>query len=404
MAAAAQPAVTAGSSAEAFKALIRRISRDQGPEFDQSMNFNPLGLSTTLVSLKTDRKIKIIDIHVRGRITNGGAPVVYRAGPPLLGTPLFSLIQQITLRGQHQRYGTQSPIVLDGETAAEIMALMYANWTPTFAVSVNGGAMVRSGTLSGNANATNDFEFVLPVATYPETVSDGDQVFHCLHGPDWPGNLYLDLACADETALGVAAGSVTFGPFGGGAGSMLINILTERPLLTAALAAKIRPAVLFRTTSFTQPTQAVSGVSGAGIKITDLTVGKNTTRLMLKTGVQLAGTSAGVVVFAPLSDGIITRTSFSVDDRDLRFQKANQDIVLQDYMGRMYHRTIPVGYKIIDFIGGTGKGPGNPKASFESAKLTAARKFQMVGDVVAAGNQIAEVVQEMLLGRAQILQ
>jgi len=66
-------------------------------------------------------------------------------------------------------------------------------------------------------------------------------------------------------------------------------------------------------------------------------------------------------------------------------------------MGRMYERFIPAGYRMWDFISNTGNGPANPKTAFGSSQLTAARKFELDADTTAA-NQIAEVVQEMILG------
>lgn len=392
---------------QAVRALLSRVTRDQGPEFEQTLNWANTTQLSTPTSLRTDRKIKFLDLHFRGRLTNAAAPPTYRSGPTLLGTPLFSLIQQITIRGQHFRYGAQSPIQMRGETAAEYMALLWPNWAPTFSVSVNGGALTRSAALSNAANATNDFDFVLPIPLFPPDLSPADQVFHCLHGPDWAGNLYLDVQTADATALGATLAQIANGStvtaFGSATGVGTIDILTERPLVTKEYMAKIKPAVIFRVQNFQQPTAAVSGTSGTGLKLADLTVGKDTTRIFLKTGTQLAATTGGVVTYGSLSDTIVTRTFFSMDNRNLRFQNGNADLVLQDYVGRSNGRVVPSGYKLIDFVASTGIGPSNAKAAFSSSKLTAARKFEIDGDVTAAGNQIAEVVQEMLLGRPQLL-
>lgn len=388
-------------------ALLARITRDQGPEFEQTLNWANTTQLSTPTSLKTDRKIKFIDLHLRGRITVGAGVVTFRSGPSLLGTPLFSLIQQVTIRGQHLRYGAQSPIQMSGETLAEYMALLYPNYAPTFSVSVNGGALTRSGALSGAANATNDFDLVIPIPLFPLDLSPADQVLHCMHGPDWPGNLYVDVKTADVTALNVTLASIANGgtvtAFGSAAGVGTIDILTERPLLSKQLMAQVRPAVLFRIESQAQPTAAVQGASGSGVKLADLTVGKDTSRIFLKTGTSLAGTSGGVSTFGTLSDAIVTRTFFSLDSRQLRFQNANADLVLQDYMGRQYGRVVPVGYKVIDFIASNGNGPSNAKAAFGSSKLTAARKFELDGDVVNTANGLAIVVQEMLLGRPALL-
>src|SRR5260370_29439684 len=143
--------------------LISRIRRDQGPEFEQTLLFANTTQVSTPTSLRTDLKIRFFDFHTRARLTNSATPGTYRTGPSLLGTPLFSLIQQFTLRGQHLRYGSQTPIVMRGETAAEFMAIMNPNWVPRFSVSVNGGALVQVAALSNTASATNDVDFVLPI-------------------------------------------------------------------------------------------------------------------------------------------------------------------------------------------------------------------------------------------------
>jgi hypothetical protein len=397
-AAAAAPGVSAGQ-------LISRVTRDQGPEFEQTLLFANTTQVSTPTSLRTDRKIRFFDLHVRIRLTNSAAPGTYRTGPSVLGTAVFSLIQQFTLRGQHLRYGAQTPIIMRGETAAEFMAIMNPNWVPRFSVSVNGAALTQGAALSNAANATNDIDFVLPIPLFPFDLSPSDQTFYSIHGPDWPGNLYFDILTADVTALGVTLAQSTPSAFGSASGQGTIDILSERPLLSKKIASQIRPGVIFRVQNFSQPTTAVStGSASSGVKLADLTVGKDTTRIFLKVGVALGATSATVVAYTSLSDTIITRTVVAMDNRQLRFQNANADSVMQDYMGRMYGRTIPTGYRMIDFISGIGTGTGNPKAVFQSSQLTAARKFELDGDVGNIGaTNIAEVVQEMVLGRPALL-
>jgi hypothetical protein len=389
-----------------MNALISRITRDQGPEFEQALNFAVTTQISTPTSLRTDRKIRYFDFQFRGRLTNSAAPGTYRTGPALLGTGLYALIQQFQLRGQHLRYGSQVPIIMRGETAAEWMAIMNPNWVPRFSVSVNGGALTQGAALSNAANATNDVDFVLPIPMYPFDLSPSDQTFYSLHGPDWPGNLYFDINTADQTAMGVTIAQATFSAFGSAGGSAVINIHSERPLISKDLASKVRPGVTFRVQNTSQPTTAVStGAATAGVKLGDLTVGKDTTRVFRKAGTSLAATSGGVVVYGTLSDTILTRDVVAMDNRQLRFQIGNGNSAMQDYMGRMYGRTIPSGYLMIDFISGIGTGTANAKASFQSAQLTAARKFEYDADVnTIAATNIAELVQEMVLGRPALLQ
>lgn len=384
--------------------VVSRVTRDQKPEFEQTLQFptTPQQVSTP-TSLRTDRKIKFFYLHMRGRLTNAGSPGTYRTNT-LLGTPLFSLIQQITLRGQHLRYGAQNPIVMRGEFAAEAMALMNPNYIPRYSTSTNGAAAVQGAALSNSASATIDFDFSLPIPTFPFDCAPNDQPFYCIHGPDWPGNLFFDILCADVTALGVSTAQSAITAYGATTGQATIDILSVRPLLGKQLASQVRPAVTFRIQNFSQPTSAVQGSAGSGVKLGDLTVGKDTTRLMLKVGTALTGTSAGVVGYASLSDAMITRTFVSMDNRQLNFGNANSDPTMLDYVGLTNGRTIPVGYRIIDYISGP-NGISNPKAAFQSSQLTAARKFELDGDVsVAASTEQAEFIQEMILGRPALLQ
>jgi hypothetical protein len=395
-------AAPAASRPVDLRPLLARITRDQGPEFEQTLLFAPLTQVSTPTSLRTDRKIKWVDLHLRMRITNAGTGPTLRTGPTILGANnsnvLFSLFQQVTVRGQHLKYGSQTIFQMRGEAIAEFLALLLPNYIPQYSVSANGGALTRFGALSVTLAQTNDIDLVLPIPLYPPDLSAVDAVMYCVHGPDWPGNLFLDVLFADGTALATANPPVLFSAFGSGTGSGTVDILTERPLLGKDYMSSIRGAITYRIVFSQQPTAAVSAGGGAGIKISDLQVGKDTTRIWLKTGTQGANESAQVIAYGALSDLITTRTFFSLDSRGLRFQNANGDPVFQDYMARQYGRFVPPGYRMWDFISNTGNGPANPKTAFGSSQLTAARKYELDADTTAAANQIAEVVQEMVLG------
>jgi hypothetical protein len=406
---------TAATSAQSLRPLLARITRDQGPENEQTLAFAALTQVSTPTSLRTDRKIKWLDFHMRGRFTNAATGPTLRTGPLLLNALfantgytapaaatnsniIFSLIQQITVRGQHLKYGSQTLVQMRGEAIAEYLSLMLPNYVPQYSISQNGGALLKFGPIDVTAAHTNDFDFVLPVPLYPPDISSADSVMYCVHGPDWPGNFYVDVLFADGTALATANPPTSFTAFGSAAGSPSLQILSERPLLGKDYMSSIRGAITFRITFTSQPQAQVSTGGGTGVKLSDLQVGKDTTRIFLKTGVQGTGESAGVIAYGSLSDTIVTNTFFSLDSRQLRFQGTNGDPALQDYMARMWYRWIPAGYRMIDFISNTGMGPANPKSAFGSSQLTAARKFELDGDTTAAANQIAEVVQEMLLG------
>jgi hypothetical protein len=291
-----------------------------------------------------------------------------------------------------------------GESQAEWDAMFNDVYIPYWDVSISGGAPVPYGNLSGTAAATNDFRFVLPIPLMPLGINPSEESFYSLHGPDWPGNLFVDITYADPTALGVTLASLANGgaitAYGSASGNGSCAILTERPLVGKDLAANIRPAITFRTSVFQQPTNVVQAGGAAGSDLADLIVGKDTTRILLKTGTQLAATSAGVVAFGSYLDSIVTNTFFSLDSRGLRFQGANRNPCLFDYMSRGYDRLHAPGFSVIDFMLNRRFGGGNAKATLPSSKYTAARKLQLNGDTTSAANQIAEVTQELLFGRS----
>jgi hypothetical protein len=408
------PATGASSTASNKRRFIAHITRDQGPEFEQTVPMSNTTSVTTPTSLRTDRKITHVLLFCKGRLTNGAAAVTYATGPALLtpgppgttstGAAIFRLIQQFDIRGQHARYGALTPILMRGESQAEWDALLQPNYIPYWDISINGATPVPYGPWGTAAAATNDFRFILPIPLFPLGINPSEQSFYALHGPDWPGNLFVDITFADATALGVALASLANGgaitAYGSASGSGSCDILTERPLVGKDMASNIRPAITFRTSVFQQPTAVVQAGGAAGSDLADLIVGKDTTRILLKTGTQLGSTSAGVTAFASYSDSIVTNFFFSLDSRGLRFQGANRDAALFDYMSRGTNRLHAAGYALIDFTENRYWGSANAKACLPSSKYTAARKLQANGDTVSASNQIAEITQELLFGRS----
>lgn len=386
--------------------LIRRGTQDQGPDVEnQVLAFTPNTLVATPTSLRTDRKIKTYTLMFRGRITNDSGALTLRTADALLGTQLYALFQQITIQGQHLSASAQTPIQVTGVEMAQFLSIVYPNYNPVFNVSQNGAAKVRGGALDVTNAHTNDVEFILPIPTFPPSISDADQPFYCLHGPDWQGNLFLSVLCGDGTCLATAnpPSNAAFTAYGTGSGSPTITIFAERPLLGKDLMARIRPAITFRQEFTQQPTATVSGSGGTLAKLQNLVVGKDTTRLFLKTGVIASGLSSGNTAYGSLSDSIVTRTIPQVDNKPVRFLSAAfQDLAAQDYSSRSYGRVIPIGFKMIDFIFGTGTGPANPRAAYGSSTLDASRQYELDGDTTASSNQIAAVIQEMLLGQPAI--
>lgn len=388
----AKPAQTAGQK------LSGLITRTQGPESEQQLIFAANSVVSTPTALRTDRKIAYFYVQFMGRITNNnGAPTMRSNG--ILGSPLFNILQFLTVRGQHSVFGTQQPRYIRAVTMAEIMSMYYAGYSPSWWTSQNGGALTKSGAYDTTSAHTNDVIITFPVPLFPLGIAANDIPSYCLNGPDWAGNLYMDIQCGDGTVLASANAPTSFTAYGSNAGSPSLNILSVRPLLTKNVAAAIVPAVDFLQTFFQQPTTVVAGQGGTGVQLSTLVVGRDTTRVISKFGTVVTPPTSGLSVYDTLSDAIATRTYVSLDSHPLPNRNSNTDYVLQDFQGLQTGRTQPQGYRVIEFIETLGQSSvANPRAAFPSSTLTAARKFEIDADITSASGQIAEVVQGMLLG------
>jgi hypothetical protein len=386
-----------------FRGVLQRLGRDQGVEYEQTLTFNPAATVSTPTALRTDRKIKAVVIDWRGRITVGGSAVTFSAGSPLYSSPLWRLINQVTVRGVHLVQGAQSPFLVLGEDQEEMNYIFGINYTPLWTNSLNSGAVTRSAALNGTAAETNDVEFVFILPLFPISSNQLDIAENCINGPDWPGNLYLDIVCGDGTALGVTAASVSFQAYQSATGSPTMDIYTVRPMLGVPLMNSITSAIPFRVRIGTQPSSAII-TGGTGIDLADLFVGqKDTSRLIIKTGVLQTSPAltSGLVAYASLSDAELDATVFSLDGRNLRFNR--HDLPAQAYSSWALDRQLPVGFRIIDYVETPGSGTPNLHGRFRSSLLTAARKYQINSNATATANALASVYQEMLLGSGQIV-
>ena len=105
--------------------VLQRLTRLQGPEQEQQVNFAPLGTTVLPASIKTDKFIWGIQVKYHGRITVGGTTFT-----PLTNA-LWNLIQEFRIRGTHVKYGAQVPYRLRGATVRDLSQLFGSGEVPT---------------------------------------------------------------------------------------------------------------------------------------------------------------------------------------------------------------------------------------------------------------------------------
>lgn len=365
--------------------ILQRITRDQGPEQEQVVTFLPQSTVTLPASLKTDRFIYQILVRFHGRltVTSGFTPII---------NALWNLMQEFRVSGTHVQYGSQVPYRLRGATVRDLAQIWGRGGYTPYSKIFKAGTIVPA--FDGAASTAYDVDVVWPLFLAPLGVPFADSIIYgALKGPDWAGDLHLAMDCVDATSLGTTAGNVAFSAYGSGSGSPQILVSLTRPCMTVDLMNAISPAICFKT--YRDLATVLQGPTIVGQKITDLNIGKGTLRSILRTGTLQTSVSTGVIAMASLSDSIVTRSYPALDGKPIKNPFSNQET--KEWENFALGNNSQVGYQIHDWIEG-----GNVHSMFRSQTLTAARRFEIDGDVTGAANQGGEEIQEEILGTAVI--
>jgi hypothetical protein len=361
------------------------LTRLQGPEQEQTINFTPVSPLVLPASVKTDKFIWGMQIRFHGRIATGGT------GFTPLPNALWNLIQECRVYGTHAKYGSQVPYRLRGATIRDYSEIFGAGFAPTAVVLKAGTA----GTFDGTASTNFDVDVIWTLIFPPGDIPLADQIVNgAFKGPDWAGDLHLAIDTGDGTSLGTTAANITFSAYNSASGSPQMLVSLIRPNMTVDLMNAISPAICFKT--YVSLDTLLQGASFSNNLIAQLNTGKGTTRVILKTGTLKTSVTTGVEVFASLSDGIITLSYPALDGKPLKNPYSNLE--MREYGSYFYKHDTPSGYQVLDWIEGR-----NVLSAFPSQGLTSARRFEVDGNIVGAANQGGERIQEELLGSPVIM-
>lgn len=348
------------------------------PEPFEDIPFTVLTEQTTVREIPKEKWISGFLLEFEGRVT----VTVADAGPVHPEAPQ-SLIELIRLEGQHKSLGQREIFRLRGSTAVE-----YANiYAGGRALSLNDGGL-------DGAVASYDFRIFYMVSATLEALSPAQQVFYMLKGDDWR-TLSLRLSFGDRSSLfDAATGTVAFTAFGSATGAPRVRVHLLRPLMRNARNAII-PAIVHR--SFRELTGVMTASNLTDAFIAELNIGKLYRSLLIKTGViaTTAPPSAGVNVFASLSDDIMTRPKLKLDGKIIR--DAFDWRASKEYSAWAYNRTQRVGYHLYDFAE-----QHDIAQAFPAQGLTRDRRFELHGDLTAAANQRAELIETEIEGVAGV--
>lgn len=383
-----QAALDAGLSKE----LSAYLGRNQGPEFFTSVPHNGVAQQVLIPrNLSINRPLEALIFRWKGRVDIS----VANMGAAAAESPM-TILNRITVNGTFK--GTAlTPIKIQGSTAFSWARLFGIRGSSCY---INGIRQTDPNvpfaqTLANFGNiGTYDLDIWYVVPTWP-IVSGSSRAWESVpyfwQPEDWADSIQVTLELGDATAFGTVGGAtVAFTAFGSGAGTPVVEIYTRYVILGT-----IRPGRHFRTAAVIrneqQTTAGLTAIS-ANVRIQPLQKQK-TTNIMVKSGVTLAGSTAGVQVFGSLSDLMLDKTLIVVDNKFIRNNLSN--LASKESIGFSDTTILPQGYLNFSFIDSQ-----SPRTAFRADDpmvVGAGANFELDTDVLTAGAlQAVNVVQEMI--------
>lgn len=262
------------------------------------------------------RPLEFFEIVVRTRLVIGTAD--YTAGIPEAPQ---TLVERIRISGNHKRWGNVTPINISGANAFAWMRVFQTVGNDLMIGTTRsadpGSPFVQTTGLTTGVQATYDVElhYLIPVAPVLGVSQSAKlQSLSFLWRPeDWIDNsIQMEVTLGDRTSLGTPAGgtTTTWTAYGSASGNPSVEFYVGYAQMGRWQNVG-RSGLVIRNDYTVNP--ALAAVAGAQ---TLINLQKQiTTNVVIKSGIALTGTSAGVNVFASLSDLQLDQTGIIVVDR-----------------------------------------------------------------------------------------
>lgn len=375
------------------KSLAAYLGRNVGPElFTIVPHTGALAQSVVVPrNLSINRPLESIVLRYRARVT-----VTVANMTAVAAEAPSTFINGIRITGTFK--GTAlTPISMSGSTAYNWARLFGARGSSTI---INGVRQTEPSipyaqTLANIGNVgVYDIDVFYYIPTWP-LVSYSSRAWESVpyfwQPEDWADSIQVQINFGDATSLGTAGGAtVALTAFGSGAGVPECRIFTQYCIL-----GDFRPGSAFQTAAVIRNEQQITAGMTAittNAQIQNLQKQK-TTNVIFKSGLTLAGTTAGVQVFASLSDAILDRTMITVDNKNVRFNQDN--VTNKETFGMKFGTILPQGYNGFSFI--DSQTPRTAYRGDDPNVVGGGSTFLLVTDVLTTGaTQAVNTVQEMI--------
>jgi hypothetical protein len=378
--------------ASAVNQLAEKVlGRYGGPELIYSTTTTMAGVANIRPNnpIPLSRALESLHVIWRGRLVIGTADYT-NGGPESPQT----LIERIVVRGNHRRWNNQVLVDISGATAFASLRCYQARGN----VALNGTTLVGdlssplpSTGINAGTQGTYDLEIHYEIPAAPWGAWNARMAVPFLwREEDFGNSLQIEITVGDRTSLGTPAGTstTTWTAFGSAAGAPSIEIYGNYAMM-GPLQGVGDNGIVLRTEMIASP--SATGIA-SGTQLGAQLRKAVTTNLLLKTGIIRTGTTAGVNIFASLSDVQLNRT------RIMAAQKSIKDL-RNNYATKAYYATkfgayAPQGYLPLSWIEG-----GSIYAALRAQDMPDGAQFSIETDVLtASADNRQQWVQEMVYG------
>lgn len=307
-------------------------------------------------------------------------------------------LERIKIFGNHAQFNQQVPIDISGSSAF-VWPRMFEGIGNRLLIGTSlqadpSSPFGQTGANFGNTG-TYDLEmhYFVPVGPWLTAEVKRRGIPYYWYPEDWADTLQIQPFFGDQTSFGTPGGSTTetFTAFGSGAGNPLFYAFPEYALL-GQLHKTVQRALIIRN--------EIRSVTGNVTAIANNVVLQNlakqrTLNLLIKSGIALTGTSAGVNVFSSLSDTILDVSTIVADNKLIRNNPAN--FVAKAYGERTFNTRHPQGYLLFTFMPAF-----DPLNMFRGDQVSPGGTFTLNSNIASANaNNTVSIIQEQIFGDAR---
>lgn len=299
-----------------------------------------------------DRPVVGFMLRSSGRLVVGTA--AYTTGVP---ESFPNLVQRVFVQGQHVIWGNTTPWDISGSTLFSLPLAFQARGNTFLSSTTRQGDpgmpfVTTANLITTPATGTIDYDvyYWMPCGPYlgASPSSKRYQLDFMWRPEDWNGPLIFNVGMSDNTALGTPAGgtTTTWTAFGAATGTPSLQLFAVYSQLGKARFGYIpgsNPIMIRNEQS--APTLLIA-VTSQQTLLAQLQ-SYITTNIVVKSGILLTGTSAGVQAFASLSDVQLDQTSVLIGNRYLKNTGSN--LAMKSYDGMWMNTTPPQGYFCLPF-------------------------------------------------------